>query len=432
MKINIFWFRRDLRLDDNHGLFMALSAPLPVIPVFIFDSNILQKLSDKNDLRITFIYQEIAALKRKLEEKGSSLLVLYGDPEQVMDELTKRHSADAIYANHDYEPYARERDERVRKLLIKKGIAFHTFKDQVIFEKDEAVKENGKPYTVFTPYSKTWQRLFRQENIRHYPSEEYLNKGFRTDPFPVPALESIGFHLIEIEFPVREADSAIIENYHNTRDYPALNGTTRLGIHLRFGTVSIRKLVLIAATLNPVFLNELIWREFYMMILWHFPHVVQQSFRPEYDRIIWRNDEKEFEAWTRGQTGYPIVDAGMRELSHTGYMHNRVRMITASFLCKHLLIDWRWGEAWFAQKLLDYELASNNGGWQWAAGTGCDAAPYFRVFNPLLQTDKFDKDKRYIKKWVLEFNSDQYIKPIVDHKKARELAISVYKKALEK
>jgi len=432
MKINIFWFRRDLRLEDNHGLFMALSAPLPLIPVFIFDSNILLKLSDRNDPRITFIYNEIAALKRKLEEKGSTLLVLHGDPERVMDELTNLHAVDAIYTNHDYEPYARERDNRVRKLLLKKGIAFHTFKDQLIFEKDEIVKDNGEPYTVFTPYSKKWKSVYSSENIRHYPSEELLDKCLLKDPYPIPELEMIGFKPAEFSFPKREADTDIIENYHNTRDYPALNGTTRLGIHLRFGTVSIRKLASIAARLNPVFLNELIWREFYMMILWHYPHVVQQSFRPEYDRIIWRNDEKEFEAWTLGQTGYPLVDAGMRELSRTGYMHNRVRMVAASFLCKHLLIDWRWGEAWFAQKLLDYELASNNGGWQWSAGTGCDAAPYFRVFNPLLQTDKFDKDKRYIKKWVLEFNSDQYINPIVEHKKARDNAIAAYKKALEK
>lgn len=430
--VNIFWFRRDLRLEDNTGLYHALTDGNPVLPVFIFDEEILQKLEDHADARVTFIYDEIARLKNQLERHGSSLLVKHGKPEHVFRELMNNYTIKAVFTNHDYEPYARERDARVRDLLINHQVGFRTFKDQVILEKDEVVKDSGDPYTVFTPYSRKWKSTFKSMEIIEYPSQDPGLNFLKSGPFVLPGLSSIGFKRAEANMPERNIDIDIIRNYHHTRDFPAIKGTSRLSLHLRFGTISIRKLVKIASVLNEVFLNELIWREFYMMILWHFPHVVNRSFKSQYDRITWRNNEKEFAAWCEGKTGYPIVDAGMRELNRSGYMHNRLRMITASFLVKHLLIDWRWGEAWFAKKLLDYELASNNGGWQWAAGTGCDAAPYFRVFNPDLQTAKFDPENIYIAKWVPEFKSVQYPSRIVDHSEARNKAISSYKKALEK
>ena len=430
--VNIFWFRRDLRLEDNAGLYHALTDGSPVLPVFIFDEEILQKLDNPADARVTFIYDEIARLKDQLERQGSSLLVKHGKPENVFRELMNNYTLKTVFANHDYEPYARDRDARVENQLKKHQVGFRTFKDQVIFEKDEVVKDSGDPYTVFTPYSRKWKSKFRSIEIKDYPSQDQGLNYLKSDPFDLPGLSLIGFKRAEFNMPGRDIDIEIIRNYHHTRDFPSIQGTSRLGLHLRFGTISIRKLVKTASALNEVFLNELIWREFYMMILWHFPHVVRKSFKSQYDRISWRNNEKEFAAWCEGKTGYPIVDAGMRELSQTGYMHNRLRMITASFLVKHLLIDWRWGEAWFAKKLLDYELASNNGGWQWAAGTGCDAAPYFRVFNPDLQTAKFDSEKKYIRKWVPEYNSVQYPTRIVDHSEARNKAITSYKKALEK
>jgi deoxyribodipyrimidine photo-lyase len=430
--INLFWFRRDLRLTDNCGLYHALRDGLPVLPVFIFDKNILEKLQDPSDARITFIYDEVARLKSEIEKTGSSLLVIYGDPETVFRELAEQYKPVNIFANHDYEPYALNRDNRIGQLLKEQGIAFNTFKDQVIFEKDEVVKDNGEPYTVFTPYSRKWKSHFDRNGIRHFASEELTGNFLRASPLNFLSLPSIGFNRSAVEIPPREINTAILENYSRNRDFPAIRGTSRLGIHLRFGTVSIRKLVAQAAIFNEVYLNELIWREFYMMILWHFPHVAEQAFKPQYDRIPWQNDENLFKAWFEGKTGYPIVDAGMRELKMTGYMHNRVRMITASFLAKHLLIDWRWGEAYFAGKLLDFELASNNGGWQWAAGTGCDAAPYFRVFNPALQAEKFDPELKYTRKWVPELDSSRYPGPVVDHATARKRAISTYKKTLEK
>jgi deoxyribodipyrimidine photo-lyase len=430
--LNIFWFRRDLRLEDNAGLYSALTGGNPVLPVFIFDENILQKLEDHADARITFLYDKVKRLKDQLEKIGSSLLIKFGKPEIIFAELIDTWKPSTVFANHDYEPYARERDTRIERLLKDRRVNFRTFKDQVIFEKDEVVKDSGEPYTVFTPYSRKWKGIFRETEVSFFPSWDFTGNFYNIAPLPLPALLSLGFERALVVIPSGEIEVPIIKDYHLTRDYPALHGTSRLGVHLRFGTISIRQLVKTAAGLNEVFLNELIWREFYMMILWHFPRVVDQSFKPQYDLIAWRNDEKEFSAWCKGETGYPIVDAGMRELNHTGYMHNRLRMITASFLAKHLLIDWRWGEAYFAKKLLDYELASNNGGWQWAAGTGCDAAPYFRVFNPDLQTAKFDPDNKYIRKWVPEFDSEEYTGRIVNHSEARNNAISAYKKALEK
>jgi deoxyribodipyrimidine photo-lyase len=430
--LNIFWFRRDLRLEDNAGLYYALAEGDAVLPVFIFDENILQKLEDPADKRITFIYNELSALKDKLEKAGSSLLVKFGKPEMIFRELITDYAPAIVFTNHDYEPYATERDSVIKTLLQKNNIAFRTYKDQVIFDKDEVVKDSEGPYTVFTPFSRRWKILYRTSENPHYPSEDYTGNFLKIKPFPLPTLLSFGFKRTMVDIPSRETDENIIKDYNLTRDYPALQGTSRLGVHLRFGTISIRQLVKTAAGINEIFLNELIWREFYMMILWHFPRVVYQSFKPHYEYIAWRNNEEEFAAWCEGKTGYPIVDAGMRELNQTGFMHNRLRMITASFLTKHLLIDWRWGEAYFAKKLLDYELASNNGGWQWAAGTGCDAAPYFRVFNPDLQTIKFDPEKKYIRKWVPEFDSEEYKPRIVDHFEARNKAISAYKKAIDK
>jgi len=428
--ISIFWFRRDLRLHDNTGLCEALKKGTPVLPLFIFDREILDKLDDPSDARVSFIYTRLLELKKELEKYGSSLFIRYGKPIDVFKELMQSHKLSAVHTNHDYEPYAIERDGQVMKLLTSHGIAFHSHKDQVIFEKQEVVKESGAPYTVFTPYSKKWKTELLSKEISLHAFEIHSHNLFKTPPQLSIPLEAMNFKHNSLHLPAKEIDEDIIRNYNKTRDYPYLRGTSRLGLHLRFGTVSIRELVRIAIKENETFLNELIWREFYMMILWHFPHVVKNSFKPQYDRIAWRNDEREFEAWRNGMTGYPIVDAGMRELNRTGFMHNRLRMITASFLTKHLLIDWRWGEAYFAKKLLDFELASNNGGWQWAAGTGCDAAPYFRVFNPDLQTEKFDPMKEYIKKWVPEHSGPGYPSRIVDHALARERAISTFKNYL--
>jgi len=431
--VTIFWFRRDLRLSDNRGLFEALNAGLPVVPLFIFDRNILDKLSDRSDARVGFIQQELSVLNDELKAVGSSMLVQHASPEQAWEEVLNEYEVKNVFANHDYEPYARTRDEQLASLFSQKGIAFHTFKDQVIFEKDEVVKDDGKPYTVFTPYSRKWLQRLSEAGIKTYPSEALQTHFEQQKNREIPSLESMGFESSSIRIPSKSYIQ-VLENYGKNRDFPALPATSRIGIHLRFGTLSIRELVQKAQSVaDKTWLMELIWREFYFMILWHFPHTTKQAFKPAYDGIEWRNNEQEFTAWCEGKTGYPIVDAGMRELNTTGFMHNRVRMIVASFLCKHLLIDWRWGEAYFAQKLLDYEQASNVGGWQWAAGCGNDAAPYFRVFNPTLQTQKFDAQLVYVKKWVPEFSDPfTYSKPIVDHAFARDRVLKVYKKALEK
>jgi deoxyribodipyrimidine photo-lyase len=431
--VTIFWFRRDLRLSDNRGLFEALNAGLPVVPLFIFDRNILDKLSDRSDARVGFIQQELSTLNDELKAVGSLMLVKHASPEQAWEEVLNEYEVKNVFANHDYEPYARTRDEQLAILFSQKGIAFQTFKDGVIFEKDEVVKDDGKPYTVFTPYSRKWLQKWSETGIKTYPSETLLNHFEQQKNREIPSLESMGFESSSIRIPSKSYIQ-VLENYGKNRDFPALPATSRIGIHLRFGTLSIRELVQKAQSIaDKTWLMELIWREFYFMILWHFPHTTKQAFKPAYDGIEWRNNEQEFTAWCEGKTGYPIVDAGMRELNTTGFMHNRVRMIVASFLCKHLLIDWRWGEAYFAQKLLDYEQASNVGGWQWAAGCGNDAAPYFRVFNPTLQTQKFDAQLVYVKKWVPEFSDPfTYSKPIVDHAFARDRVLKVYKKALEK
>jgi deoxyribodipyrimidine photo-lyase len=423
----IFWFRRDLRLQDNAGLYVALKGNKNVMPLFIFDTEILDRLEDKSDRRVEFIHHSLQLVKSELEKIGSSLLILHGNPITIFDELQPK----AVFTNHDYEPYAIDRDAKVKKILELKGATFKTFKDQVIFEKDEVTKDDGKPYTIFTPYSRKWKAAITKFFLKSYPTEKYFKNFKQVKPFPFPSLNDIGFEETHPSFPERSIRQSIIEKYDKTRNFPAIHGTTRLSAHLRFGTVSIRKLAQIAMKKNEVWLNELIWRDFYHMILWHFPYAAQNAFKPAYDKIQWRNDPEEFKVWCEGRTGYPIVDAGMRELNTTGFMHNRVRMIVASFLTKHLLIDWRWGEAYFAEKLLDFDLAANNGGWQWAAGSGCDAAPYFRVFNPQLQTEKFDPELKYIKKWVPELGSDEYPNPVVEHAFARERVLKVYKEALK-
>jgi deoxyribodipyrimidine photo-lyase len=430
--IAIFWFRRDLRLEDNTALFYALQSGIPVLPIFIFDKAILHQLEDKADARVSFIYETVHNLKSRLNEMGSDLLLFYGEVEQVWEEIVSNYTIGSIYFNHDYEPAAIERDQKVKSFLETRNCQVFSYKDQCVFEKNEIVKEDGKPYTVFTPYAKKWKLKLAQEPIQQFHSENYLSNFFQVNKVSAEiTLTEMGFEKSTTSFPSTQVSSQIISNYHLKRDFPAINGTSKLGIHYRFGTISIREKVLKALTLNETYLNELIWREFYMQILWHFPHVVKGAFKPQYNLIQWRNNEQEFEKWKLGQTGYPIVDAGMRELLHTGYMHNRVRMIVASFLTKHLLIDWRWGEAWFAQKLLDFELSSNNGGWQWAAGSGTDAAPYFRVFNPALQTEKFDAELIYIKKWVPEINTKLYPSPIVEHSFARNRCLEAYKQALK-
>ena len=429
-KVNIFWFRRDLRTDDNHGLFQALNSGLPVVPVFIFDPAILVQFPNPNDPRLTFIHRCLTDLNREFEKYGSSLQVYFSSPEVVFGQLAAKYSVQSVFTNTDYEPAAIERDQKVEKLLLSLDIGFQTFKDQLIFHHNEVVKADGTPYTVFTPYSRKWKEKLAGGEIQFYKSEKLLSQLKHLSSGYFPELPEIGYQPQATKFPDKNFDQILVENYAKMRDFPAENGTSRLGVHLRFGTISIRKLTLFAQQFSEVFLNELIWRNFYMDILWHFPHAAEKSFKPKYDFIPWRNNEAEFECWCNGQTGYPIVDAGMRELNQTGFMHNRVRMVVASFLTKHLLIDWRWGEAYFAEKLLDYELASNNGGWQWASGSGCDAAPYFRVFSPDLQTKKFDPQLRYIRKWVPEFESFSYPKPIVDHAMARNRAIETYRKAL--
>lgn len=435
-KVNVFWFRRDLRLDDNVGFYEALSADLPVLPIFIFDKEILDKLPE-DDARVTFIYEELQRMRNQLQQDhGSSITLLYGKPEDILKELLKDHDINAVYTNHDYEPYAHERDAAIGSILEKNGVEFYTFKDQVIFEKSEVVKADGDPYVVYTPFKNKWLERFKEEHrdenhLRIYYTSAVLGNCIQNSRLANLSLRDMGFKKSSIEVPEYDVTPTTIEEYEKTRDFPAKDATTRLGVYLRFGVVSPRKMVKKGMqSKNKVFLSELIWREFFMQILFHFPETRNNAFRSKYDRIEWRNDEQEFEKWKNGQTGYKLVDAGMRELNTTGYMHNRVRMLVASFLCKHLLIDWRWGETYFAEKLLDYEMSSNVGNWQWGAGSGVDAAPYFRIFNPITQKDKFDKERAYIDKFVPEHNTDQYPEMMVDHKEARERCLKTYKAAV--
>jgi len=427
--MNIFWFRRDLRLDDNAGLFHALNSTEEVLPVFIFDESILAELP-KDDARVTFIHELLSKIQEQLALQGKSLAVFHGKPVAIFKQLISEHSISTVYTNHDYEPYARKRDKEINQLLKEHGIDFKTSKDQVIFEKSEVVKDDGLPYVVYTPYSKKWKEKFKTISLPNYPSENLLDK-IALHSYPFLSLTDIGFETSSIKITPFDVSDKLVDQYESTRNFPAMSGTSMIGGYLRFGAVSIRKMVAKAiSSKNETFWNELIWREFFMQILWHFPHTIHKSFKEKYDAIQWNNNEAEFQKWCEGKTGYPMVDAGMRELNATGHMHNRVRMVVASFLCKHLLIDWRWGETYFALKLFDYEQASNVGNWQWAAGSGVDAAPYFRIFNPAEQIKKFDKDLKYIKKWVPEVETAAYSKPIVDHKEARERCLKVYKEAV--
>ncbi|MDC6364369.1 MULTISPECIES: cryptochrome/photolyase family protein [Flavobacteriaceae] len=432
--VTIFWYRRDLRLEDNVGLYHALKSENPVLPIFIFDAEILDKLP-KDDARVTFIHEQLQKIRETLRAKFQGNLALFhGNPVTIFKNLISSYAIEAVHTNHDYEPYALKRDTEVKTLLDKHGIGFSTYKDQVIFEKNEVVKNDGDPYVVYTPYMKRWKESFNpSKHLNMHDSYALLREGiFKNVDLPNLNLSDIGFSKSSIKVHDYNIAPEFIQQYEETRNFPALEkGTSKLGPHLRFGTVSIRRMVQKAISeKNEVFWNELIWREFFMQILWHYPHTVNKAFKPKYDRILWRNNENEFELWKSGNTGYAFVDAGMRELNTTGFMHNRVRMIVASFLCKHLLIDWRWGEAYFAEKLLDYELASNVGNWQWAAGSGVDAAPYFRIFNPMTQIEKFDKQKEYILKWVPELQKLTYPEKMVDHKMARERCLKVYKEAV--
>lgn len=429
--VSVFWFRRDLRLQDNAGLFKALQGPHSVLPVFIFDKAILDELEDPADARVNFIHGALLGMQEQLVKAGSTLVVRHGFVKPVFEALCQEYDIRSIYTNSDYEPYARARDEEMSAFFASRSIDFFMLKDQVIFEKAEVVKDDGLPYTIFTPYSRKWRAKITADQLRSLGSEKLVASFYRQKPIELPSLRQLKFKASTISFPAPVWTKEIIKRYKEQRDFPAVAGTSRLSVHLRFGTISIRALAREAGALNESFLSELIWRDFYQMIIWHFPQVVASSFKPAYDAIKWRNDAAEYEAWCKGRTGYPIVDAGMRELNQTGFMHNRVRMIVASFLTKHLLIDWRWGEAYFAKKLLDFDLAANNGGWQWAAGSGCDAAPYFRVFNPYIQTKKFDPELRYIQKWVPEYQALSYPAPLVQHDLARERCLKVYGAALK-
>ncbi len=429
--MNIFWFRRDLRLNDNCGFFHALSANDEVLPIFIFDKNILEDLP-KDDHRVTFIHQLLKDMNTELKKHERKLAVFYGDPEEIFKQLLSEREIRNVFTNHDYEPYAGKRDEKIGNLLQKNGVGFATFKDQVIFEKSEIVKDNGEPYVVYTPFSKRWLEKFNSCELPEFASEKKLSNVAKHN-YKFLSLADIGFHTSKTKIFDYKLSPKLIKEYEDIRNFPAVDGTSHISPYLRFGALSIRKVAKKASEeKNITFLKELIWREFFMQILWHFPHTATKAFKPEYDHIKWRYAEKEFEKWCHGKTGFAMVDAGMRELNETGFMHNRVRMVVASFLCKHLLIDWRWGEAYFAEKLFDYEQSSNIGNWQWAAGSGVDAAPYFRIFNPSEQLKKFDKDLKYIRKWVPEYESFDYPEPMVDHKEARERCLAVYKAGLNR
>ena len=430
-KVSIFWFRRDLRLDDNVGFLEALKADYPVLPLFIFDKDILDKLPE-NDARVTFIFETLQEMRKELQDDYDSSLAMFHDtPEKVFKSLVKDYQVQEVFTNRDYEPYAKERDTSIKELLSKNNISFNTYKDQVIFEKDEVVKKDGDPYLVYTPYKNTWKENFKDHTLKIHYTSQHLDNTVKNTRLPNVSLSEMGFKKSSISFPEYDTSPTLIENYNDTRNFPAKDGTSNLSPHLRFGTVGIRKIYKKAIDAkDETFWNELIWREFFMQILYHFPETVNNAFKKKYDRIEWRNNEDEFEKWKTGTTGYPLVDAGMRQLNETGLMHNRVRMVVGSFLCKHLLIDWRWGEAYFAEKLLDYEMSSNVGNWQWVAGSGVDAAPYFRIFNPTTQIDKFDKNKTYINHWVKEYNTDKYPEKMVDHKEARERCLNAYKSAL--
>lgn len=426
----IHWFRRDLRWNDNRALHAALSSGHRVLLLFIFDENILQHLEDKQDARVTFLHNRMSVLCNEAQAKGSDIYVAHGNPHDVLLELIAKLDVRGVYANEDYEPYALERDGLLTTALSTQDILLHTFKDHVIKAPGEVVKPDGTPYTVFTPFSKRWHANLTEDDMEASPSEQHLDQLAKWQHKGMPSLQKMGFTPSEVAIPEANVTPQLLKQYAEMRDTPSVRGTSRVSVHLRFGTVSIRDMARQGFAHSEKWLTELIWRDFYQSVMHAFPHSMKDAFRTKYDRIPWRHDDAHFAAWKAGKTGYPIVDAGMRELNATGFMHNRVRMVVASFFCKHLLLDWRLGERYFAEKLLDFELASNVGGWQWASGSGCDAAPYFRVFNPTSQLQKFDAQLSYVKQWVPEFGTDAYPEPIVEHKFARQRAIDTYKSAL--
>ncbi len=427
-KVALCWLRRDLRLDDNAALTHALASGIPVLPIFIFDQGILATLPDRVDRRVDYIHQALQQIHATLQSVGSGLAILHATPLEAFARLAERHDIQAVYWNRDYEPQAKARDRQVADWLRQRDIPVHTYKDHVIFDQDDILKADGAPYTVYTPYAQKWTAALQGQHPAAFKPD--WNNFYLHEAAAIPTLADIGFEKTDLFFAGTALNATVIQHYGEYRDYMALDKTSKLGIALRFGTISIRQCVTFALAHSTAWLSELIWREFFMQLLDHFPHVATGPFKKRYAAIPWCNDEQEFARWCAGTTGYPIVDAGMRQLNKTGFMHNRARMIVASFLCKHLLIDWRWGEAYFAQKLDDYDLAANNGNWQWASGSGCDAAPYFRIFNPTLQAAKFDPDGTYVQRWVPEWGTSDYPAPIVDHAFARKRALKAYSEAL--
>jgi|SRR6476661_159510 len=436
MKICLFWHRRDLRIHDNAGLAAALDSGLPVLPLFIYDSDILTQLPDKADARLTFIYDQVERLATETETAGGTFLARYGRPAEVLAQLADELDIAAVHTNEDYEPYARQRDGEVGEMLAQRGIAFYLYKDQVVFAKDDIMTKSGTVPKVFGAYHKAYLERLTDELLLPYGSQdafraENLHRLTKAQAGTRPTLEELGFERREQYSPTVELPAEdVVRNYHRTRDTPALtNGTTRLSVQLRFGTVSVRQAMRQARALNPKLLAEIIWRDFFMMLLWHFPGTATEAYDPKMRAIPYRNNEDEFRAWCEGHTGYPLVDAGMRELNATGYLPNRVRMTVAGFLVKHLFIDWRWGERYFADKLLDYELAINVGNWQWMAGTGAVAAPWFRVYSPQNQLEQVDPELKYVKSWVPELGTAGYPAPIVEHKFARDRAVEAIRAA---
>ncbi|MGM0506610.1 MAG: cryptochrome/photolyase family protein [Bacteroidota bacterium] len=428
--VHVHWFRRDLRLTDHRALQRAIRSGLPVLPLFVFDRNILNRLESRTDRRVHFIHQRLKNLKAQLRAVGSDLVIKTGSPVEVWRELLSEWEVASASVVRDYEPYARSRDREVWEILNREGIQLHGFKDQVIFETSEIVTKAGDPYKVFTPYARQWNRHLQESDLE--PCRVDLSSFLKMEEQSFPSLEELGFRPADDtpDTEPRPLPVGIMKKYGQTRDLPGLQGTTRLGVHLRFGTISIRELVRMARQYSTTFLNELVWREFFQMVLWHHPESVDRAIRPEYDRIEWEENRDHFQAWCEGRTGYPMVDAGMRELNETGFMHNRARMVAAGFLCKHLLIDWRRGERYFASRLTDFELASNVGNWQWAAGSGHDAAPWFRIFNPVRQQERFDPKFHYIKQFLPDYGTPSYPEPIIEHATARKRALDRYRRAL--
>lgn len=471
----LFWFRRDLRDHDNAGLYHALKDAAQVWCVFIFDTEILDALPTRRDRRVEFIHASLVELDASLRERGGGLIVRHARAREAIPALAQELKVDAVYTNHDYEPAAIARDAEVEDALKTQGMAFRTFKDTVIFEKDEVLTQAGGTFSVFTPYKNAWLKKLESRGDfywRAYPVAQYAKALARPPAGDIPSLSAMGFESANIRdigiTPGMRGGAALIKDfakriadYKAARDYPAVKGVSYLSVHNRFGTVSIRELVTHARLAQfgkdgggdgaATWLSELVWRDFYFQILWHHPHVERRAFKPDYDAIRWPNDRDLFAAWCEARTGYPIVDAAMRQINQTGYMHNRLRMIVASFLTKDLHIDWRWGEKYFADHLIDFDLAANNGGWQWAASSGCDAQPYFRIFNPVTQSERFDPQGKFIRKYLPELAKlpDKYIHapwtappleqqaagcvigrdypvPVVDHAAARETTLEMY------